>query len=251
MKAFSSVGMKTWWITAQYAYDSTCSPLPFLAEHVISLNSSVDKSQFFDARVVKELAEILRESAGNSRLVFINIMGSHVKYDTRYPDDFARFKGSEGMTSPWACEPDAQKVINAYDNSILYTDFVLDQIIRTVENIPKSALIYFSDHGQDVFDEEKRFGHSINRNCGYEIPFFLWMSTSFKAWRGEEVQTWREYVTRPFMADCLGFFIADLLNIQIKSTQCFLSPLSKNWKPTARIASGYIYEAKEESPSVP
>lgn len=147
------------------------------------------------------------------------------------------------MTSPWASIPEVQEIINQYDNSILYTDFILEQIIRILEKEPNSALIYLSDHGQDVYDEEKRFGHAMSRNSGFEIPFFLWMSPSFIEWREEcVVREWKEYVTRPAMADCLGFFIADLLDIQVSSANHVLSPLSREWESRRRVASGYVYD---------
>ena len=242
MKALNSVGIETWWITSQYSYDTACSPLPFLADHVVGLNNSVDQCQFFDDIILPELRDVLQQSSGRSCAIFLNIMGSHVKYDARYPDSFARFSGSTGMTSPWASVPDARQIINTYDNSILYTDFILEQVIRMLEKVPNAALIYLSDHGQDVFDEEKRFGHTMNQNSGFEIPFFLWMSPSFRAWRGEDVHKWKDYVTRPAMADCLSFLMTDLLNIRVKSAGEALSPLSEAWKPRRRVASGYVYD---------
>lgn len=243
MKVLNAVGMRTWWITSQYAYDATCSPLPFLADEVITLNSSNDRIQNHDDIVIPKLNEILHDTVGQSRAIFLNIMGSHVKYDARYPESFARFTGNEGMTSPWASIPEVQEIINQYDNSILYTDFILEQIIRILEKEPNSALIYLSDHGQDVYDEEKRFGHAMSRNSGFEIPFFLWMSPSFIEWREEcVVREWKEYVTRPAMADCLGFFIADLLDIQVSSANHVLSPLSREWESRRRVASGYVYD---------
>ena len=242
MKMLNAAGMRTWWITSQYAYDEACSPLPFLADEIVSLNSSVDKSQFFDEAVLPELSSVLQKSAGQSRAIFLNIMGSHVKYGSRYPQEFAYFKDSSGMTSLWSALPEAQEIINEYDNSIRYTDFILEQIIRQLETVPNSVLIYLSDHGQDVFDVERRYGHSLNRNCGVEIPFFLWMSPSFEQWRGEEIQYWKECASRPTMSNCLGFFIADVLDIQVESSRRSLSPLCRDWKPVRRVAAGYAYD---------
>ena len=242
MKLLNTIGMHTWWITTQYAYDATCSPLPFLADEVVGLNGSNDKIQYLDDIILPKLAEVLRRSDGRSQAIFLNIMGSHVMYKDRYPNQFAYFTNAEGMTSPWSELPDVQTIVNQYDNSILYTDFILEQIIRQLEKVPNSVLIYLSDHGQDVFDVERRFGHTLNQNCGFEIPFFLWMSPSFVKWRGEEVEFWKKCTARPAMSDCLGFFIADILDIQVASTNRKLSPLSQDWTPQVRVASGYVYD---------
>lgn len=242
MKMLNAAGMKTWWITSQYAYDSACSPLPFLADEVVSLNSSVDKNQHFDDIILPKLAEILQLSDGQSKAIFLNIMGSHVPYHSRYPRDFVRFTNAEGMTSPWAELPEVREIINHYDNSIFYTDFILEQVIRQLKEVPNSVLIYLSDHGQDIFDVTKHFGHSLNSDSGFEIPFFLWLSPSFAKWRGDEVEFWKTCTNRPAMADCLGFFIADLLDIQIKSSNHVLSPLSRKWTQRVRVSSGYVYD---------
>jgi len=242
MNVLNAAGMQTWWITSQYSYDSACSPLPFLADRVVSINNSIDKSQFFDEAILPELANALESTRGHSRAIFLNIMGSHVKYDTRYPQEFARFTGSEGMISPWAGELEVQEIINRYDNSVLYTDAVLEQVIRLLEKEPDSALIYLSDHGQEVFDEERRFGHSMTQNCGFEIPFFLWLSPSFQTWRGNEVSTWKDCVDRPSMSDCLGFLIADLLDLRLRDNRRNLSPLSRDWSPQNRTPYGYPYD---------
>ena len=44
------------------------------------------------------------------------------------------------------------------------------------------------------------------------------------------------------MSDCLGFFIGDILDIQVASTNRKLSPLSQDWTPQVRVASGYVYD---------
>lgn len=242
MKMLNAAGMRTWWITSQYAYDATCSPLPFLADEVVGLNGSNDKIQYFDDIILPKLSEILHRSDGQSKAVFLNLMGSHVMYDDRYPRDFARFTNAEGMTSPWVELPEVRDIINHYDNSILYTDFILEQIIRQLENVPNSVLIYLSDHGQDVFDVGQRFGHTLSNDCGFEIPFILWLSPSFTAWRGGEVKFWKGCTDRPAMSDSLGFLIADLLDIQVKSANRVLSPLSREWAPQVRVPSGYAYD---------
>ena len=243
MHVLDAAGLQSWWITSQYTYDSTASPLPLLADHVISINASIDKQQFFDEEILLELNTVLnsrKESGG--KVIFLNIMGSHVQYASRYPHKFDTFIGSEGIVSRMGTEPAAQKIINAYDNSIRYTDYIIDQILEMLEKIPNSAFIYLSDHGQDVYDEEQRYGHSITRDCGYEIPFYLWCSPSFVQWRGNGADMWKDCTDRPAMSSCLGFMLLDMLNIEFNDSNRALSPISPAYSPRKqRIISDYDY----------
>lgn len=94
------------------------------------------------------------------RLIFIHIKGSHSVVSKRYPKDFDVFAKSD------------KNYINEYNNSILYTDYVLNEIIKKVENT-KSIVIYVSDHGQSIV--EGGFKHS-NTKKGVDVPFFIWHS---------------------------------------------------------------------------
>lgn len=71
-------------------------------------------------------------------------------------------------------------LINAYDNSIRYTDNFLVRLIDMLqEQHVNSALIYTSDHGEDIFDDNRHlFLHASPVPSYYQIhvPFFIWMS---------------------------------------------------------------------------
>lgn len=94
------------------------------------------------------------------RLIFVHINGSHALAEQRYPAEFDVFS-------------DQKDFINFYNNSIYYTDFVLDQIIKRVENTP-SVVLYLSDHGQSV-SNDSYYHHSFTQK-GVEVPFFIWHS---------------------------------------------------------------------------
>lgn len=96
------------------------------------------------------------------RLIFIHIKGSHTTVSKRYPSTYNRFQN------------DKRQFVNEYNNSILYTDYVLDEIIKQVENT-KSIVIYVSDHGQSIV--EGGYKHSFTKK-GVDVPFFIWHSNS-------------------------------------------------------------------------
>ena len=71
------------------------------------------------------------------KLIVVHLFGSHFPYGLRYPTTFAKFSGTS-------------KAIDGYDNSIVYTDYILGEAFGMAEKASVDAVVYFSDHGEDV-----------------------------------------------------------------------------------------------------
>ena len=76
------------------------------------------------------------------------------------------------------------QLINAYDNTIRYTDALLDTVIGSLDklNVP-AAIVYVSDHGEDIFDDyRERFLHSSPTPTAHQIhvPMIIWLSDEYK-----------------------------------------------------------------------
>lgn len=95
------------------------------------------------------------------RLIFMHLQGSHFNAKDRYPATFNVFK----QYKPFE---------NEYYNSILYTDYIVEQIIKTVAHTP-SVVIYVADHGQDVINNQ--FIHAFTKK-GVQVPFYIWNSST-------------------------------------------------------------------------
>jgi glucan phosphoethanolaminetransferase (alkaline phosphatase superfamily) len=111
----------------------------------------------------EELLPYFNESiADNSqkRLIFLHLNGSHYPFKSRYPKEFEVF------------DKHANPEFNEYNNSIYYTDFVIEQIIKKLENT-RSIVIYVSDHGLSV--SKNTYLHSFTKK-GLDVPFFIWHS---------------------------------------------------------------------------
>ena len=80
---------------------------------------------------------------------------------------------------------DRQQLLNAYDNSIVYTDWLIHQVISVLRSIPerRSALIYLSDHGESL-GENGLYMHGVPISMApkeqIEIPFLVWTSDALK-----------------------------------------------------------------------
>ncbi len=130
------------------------------------------------------LAEELRGQPRDTLIVFHH-MGSHgPTYWQRYPESFERFKPTCRTNELWRCTHD--ELINVYDNTIVYTDFVLAEQIRLMQALSDrfdSILIYVSDHGESL-GERGLYLHGapylIAPKEQTHIPLLIWMSKGYR-----------------------------------------------------------------------
>ncbi|MCX8955967.1 kdo(2)-lipid A phosphoethanolamine 7''-transferase [Erwinia psidii] len=130
-----------------------------------------------DMALVSELKDSLDRHPQGRHLVVLHTKGSHYLYTERYPREFARYqpecRGIDDRCS-------AQEMINAYDNSLLYTDFVLEQVFNQLRN--RNAIVFYaSDHGESI--SENMHFHGTPRNQApieqRSIPIMVWASDKF------------------------------------------------------------------------
>jgi glucan phosphoethanolaminetransferase (alkaline phosphatase superfamily) len=108
-----------------------------------------------------------------------------MEYRYRYPRDFDVFKPSlEPGESVSQHDADSMnKLNNTYDNSILYTDYFLSEIIAAIKSSgrPVAGMIYLSDHGEDLYDDGcANFGHGKATLAAVRIPLFVWLSPGYQ-----------------------------------------------------------------------
>lgn len=114
-------------------------------------------------------------------LYVVHLMGQHYTYTQRYPQKWDKFKANDYDKTRWS---EAQrKLIAQYDNATLYNDFVVSSLINKFKNT-NSVLIYFSDHGEEIFELRDYNGHgnaAYSPDLRYQIrvPLMMWMSDTF------------------------------------------------------------------------
>jgi len=109
----------------------------------------------YDGDVVPLVEKNIKSYKGGERLILLHLGGgSHgAIYNSRFPASFRKFK-------PYCNDADVlnqctkEELFNEYDNSILYTDFVLNKIIQKLEQskLPY-VFIYLSDHGESLGED--------------------------------------------------------------------------------------------------
>lgn len=250
MNLFNQSGFATYWLSNQSTVDSTNELVQLAsgASKQIYLNRGGYQgySRQYDGAVLPALKRILDSEPSGKRIIFVHLMGSHVNYASRYPSAFQVFSNeNEIEPKAWHTKHSA-KYINNYDNSILYTDFILNSIIEQLRFVPNSALLFFSDHGEEVYDTRGSHGHIDNLNSRFyvDIPFFVWLSPDYAALRAPEAEQWRNFVDRPFINSGAPYVIADLAGLSFNSPHRAESVLSTSYKPGPRIVAGEDYDAR-------
>lgn len=136
-------------------------------------------AQTSDERLLPFLNKAMAE--GHKKLfVVLHMYGSHFNYRDRYPQSRARFMPD----TPTDAKPDNRpQLVNAYDNTILQTDYILHSIIEKLRSTRAvAAMMYTSDHGENIFDDSRRlFLHAAPRPSEYDtdVPLLVWTSEAY------------------------------------------------------------------------
>lgn len=185
------IGFATAWISNQdRVVDTEITIIADDADTTIFTNHDWAAFGSFDDAVLGPLDGALAGSA-DKKLIVIHLMGSHGEYWRRYPRQVARFASTDCGSVPNGCTRgwthDQIAMINEYDNSVAYTDSVVSEIIqRVTQQGGISAVLFFADHGEELFDTHfRRMGHGFHDLTRYEveIPSFVWLSPSLKQYR--------------------------------------------------------------------
>jgi len=142
-----------------------------------------DQENTYDEMMFKFIDTILKNNRNPRTLIVLHTMGSHgPSYYKRYPIQFEQFKPSCKSNNPQECSK--EELINAYDNTIIYTDYFLHQLIeRLKKQNKKSFLLYASDHGESL-GEHGLYLHGVPAKIApkeqIHIPWILWFSEQYK-----------------------------------------------------------------------
>ena len=147
----------------------------------------VDKN--YDGILFAGLRERIEKSPKNKVLIILHTSTSHgPKYADKYPKEFEAYKPVAKNVEEG--EKNIATLVNAYDNTIRYTDYLLDNLINTLRDMTawKSAMIFISDHGESL-GENKMFMHGLPMKLApkvqYEIPFLVWTSKDFRDYKSD------------------------------------------------------------------
>lgn len=245
ISAFKEVGFKTYWLSTQQKFgnfDTSTSVYAKEADQVIFLNKAnyTDAGEHDDV-IIPIFNKIINQNE-DKQFIVIHTLGSHYNYKHRYPDNFNLYKPSLNSLEKYSLQSKEykQNLVNSYDNSILFTDYVLNELIGALKKKDdiESFLLYSSDHGEDLFDEGcEKSGHGLETKNNFEIASFIWYSNIFSANYSQKVENLIKNKGRRINQTAIFPTLIDAANINIPNYMFNRSILS-NFKDYPRLVLG-------------
>ena len=215
IEVLKTAGYHTSWISNQIRkgiYDNVSSAPSKLCDESIFISETGDQYRRYD----DELGDVNLNDQYHKRAIFYHLMGQHEVFRDRYPSGFNKF--DEKDYTDLSLSPKNRKTLSEYDNATLYNDFVIDKIISNISG-SDAILIYFPDHGLDVFESGPDFcGHAKNipesRKAALEIPMFVFLSDKFIEKRPEISKRLRSSTGNKMVTDKLIYTVMDILGLR-------------------------------------
>jgi lipid A ethanolaminephosphotransferase len=153
------------------------------------------------------------------QVIVLHMLGSHGPgYHLRHPPDFFKFEPACRQTDFSKCK--VEEVVNAYDNTLLYTDHLLTGAIDALGRLSPqvdSAMIYVSDHGESL-GENGLFLHAmpyaVAPRVQTHVPMFFWASPGAADRLGIDMACVAARRATPLSHDNLFHSVLGLLDVQ-------------------------------------
>ncbi len=188
MNMMKQAGYKTFWITNQQTMTARNTMLAVFSKQTdVQYYMNQQRTQSareYDTNVLAPFKTVLADPAPK-KFIIVHLLGTHLKYKYRYPENWGKFDGqTTGL--PTGLSEEQQEAYNDYDNANRFNDHVVSTLIKDFKQTSTNGfLLYFSDHGEEVYDTPP---HDIQgRNEAqptrpmYTIPFIVWTSPGWMA----------------------------------------------------------------------
>ena len=181
-------GLAVLWIDNQSGCKGVCERVPHTSTTALKEPAYCAGGECMDAimlsRLDAEIAQLPAERRAKGVVVVLHQMGSHgPAYFKRSPPAQKVFQPECSSNTLQDCQQ--QTIVNAYDNSIVYTDFVLNESIKWLQShaeTARGALLYVSDHGESL-GENNLYLHGLPYAVAPEyqkhVPWITWQSPDF------------------------------------------------------------------------
>lgn len=256
MNMMKQAGYKTFWITNQQTMTERNTMLTVFSKQTdkqFYMNQQRTQSaREYDTNVLDPFKEVMADPAPK-KLIIVHLLGTHIKYEYRYPEKWGKFDGKTDNL-PAGLSQEQQDEYNAYDNANLYNDHVVASLINEYKATdPNGFLLYFSDHGEEVYDTPPHNIQGRNELAPtrhmYTVPFMLWTSDK---WQAAHPRDFSQDVNRKYSSSELIHTWSDLAGLSYDGYDATRSITSPQFTPMTRwIGNPYKKNGLKDYDSLP
>ena len=230
-----SAGFKTFWLCNHPAYtDKNMVYAPVTRRANVVVHSSTGNIQNTDEALFSAYQNALDDPA-QLKLIVLQLIGSHHDYEQTYPADTTAFPLDSAPDFFNAEQKTNRRFVNAYDNSIRYNDYILDQLIsRFSKNGKKGFLLYLPDHGENLYEQPGLFMHMEFKPTlqSVEIPMYLYLHPEHP-----DKSLAKSAADQPFASEDIPYLLMHLGKLNYSGADMKKSPLSPDFQPKKRFVS--------------
>ncbi|EBL7069200.1 phosphoethanolamine transferase CptA [Salmonella enterica] len=238
MNMMKQAGYKTFWITNQQTMTARNTMLTVFSKQTdkqFYMNQQRTQSaREYDSNVLAPFKAVLADPAPK-KFIIVHLLGTHIKYKFRYPENQGKFDGKTDHVPP-GLSSDELESYNDYDNANLYNDYVVASLIKDYKATdPNGFLLYFSDHGEEVYDTPPHKTQGRNEDSPtrhmYTVPFLLWTS---EKWQAAHPRDFSQDVDRKYSSSELIHTWSDLAGLTYDGYDPTRSITNPQFKETTR-----------------
>jgi len=253
LNVFREAGYKVYWLTTQKKTglcDTSASLYAQDAHEARFLSGLLDASStggyaaVLDSELITAVEKVL-EKREPRVLIVCHSMGSHAKYVYRYPEEYNHFPADPELCVNAKHQPNLtadhkKNLQNAYDNSILFTDHVLDRMIGLLEaeKGSRASFSFIPDHGEnDGTALMLPFAHGVNTADVLHVPMFIWLSPRYREEFAEKTALLTSRQTVPYSGARLFHTLIDMAGIQTPVLDPQRSLCHEAYQPLPRLVA--------------
>lgn len=246
LSAFKEAGFKTFWISNQMSFGQFDTPISVFAKEAdvtqfLNLGGFTNNSSFDDI-LLDPMSRALND-ATPKKLIVLHTLGNHWNYSHRHPKEYDHWKPSLfGVDNPAYTDLKNKPALNnSYDNSILYTDWILSEVIQRLKASQQvTSMMYISDHGQTLYDGTCGLAfHGHNTQYEFHIPAFIWYSDDYQQLFPEKIRQLKRHQKFRLSTENVFHTLLDMGNIRYPDERLNWSILSPQLVAHTRYVDSY------------
>lgn len=211
-------GLSVLWLDNNSGCKGTCDRVDYIAVDDTKSPFNCGTKECFDETLVKALSAKL-DTLRHDTVIVLHQKGSHgPAYHLRYPENFATFTPVCQTNELQTCT--REQLVNAYDNTIRYTDHVLASVIKVLKQHADrvdASMLYVSDHGESL-GESNLYLHGTPYLFApaeqTHIPMLVWMSAETRARSGVDWDCLKGERNKAFSHDNLFHSMLGVLDVE-------------------------------------